>query len=664
MMSHIRLPYRPEIVGLRAISIILVLLYHFKFELFEHTISRSGFIGVDIFFVISGYLITSLILTELATTDGFSFLQFYERRVRRILPALLVVMLVFTPIAWLLLLPTSITNFSKTILFSIASSSNYYFYNSQSNYFNLDESLNPFLHTWSLSIEEQFYLIFPVILVALYKYLRKRALYVLLICFGINLAVVQFLGNMHFASQQIALQGIYKPYLFLSSFYIPTSRIWEFLAGAILGYLEISRGGGRSSNPILNQLCPIIGIILIGRYVLYFNSISFHPSIDTFVMPVLGTCLLLWFLKKGGLVTELLSNPVLIGIGSISYSLYLYHYPLLIFFNAFYLAPEGKLFASVLTLLFSILSYKFVETPLRSNRVTSLGFLAIFLVGTLSVLVGTQVLIIQNSGLPSRFRDITSGLNYQIDNKYYIDEYNSRLGQSDTWGFKSGPSTKKVLIIGNSHGFDLFTTFEQNKELFSAHEFSYVKTSYIDHILTLLKNVNRCRPLKLPTALDPDIATICGADYLIMSPRWDGVTQDKLAQLLALSNDARKQLILTTNIPHFIFNGQSTLIDIFVLTNRRLPTDLEVPIIKRAYYDSYISNQWVQSVNAQLKSFAKAHNTILLDKSDLLCDSFTKSCEFWTPERRKLTFDGSHLTIDGAKYLGEIIIARNWLKLE
>lgn len=245
MMSHIRLPYRPEIVGLRAISIILVLLYHFKFELFEHTISRSGFIGVDIFFVISGYLITSLILTELATTDGFSFLQFYERRVRRILPALLVVMLVFTPIAWLLLLPTSITNFSKTILFSIASSSNYYFYNSQSNYFNLDESLNPFLHTWSLSIEEQFYLIFPVILVALYKYLRKRALYVLLICFGINLAVVQFLGNMHFASQQIALQGIYKPYLFLSSFYIPTSRIWEFLAGAILGYLEISRGGGQ-----------------------------------------------------------------------------------------------------------------------------------------------------------------------------------------------------------------------------------------------------------------------------------------------------------------------------------------------------------------------------------------------------------------------------------
>ena len=91
---------------------------------------------------------------------------------------------------------------------------------------------------------------------------------------------------------------------------------------------------------------------------------------------------------------------------------------------------------------------------------------------------------------------------------------------------------------------------------------------------------------------------------------------------------------------------------------------MEVPIIKRAYYDSYISNQWVQSVNAQLKSFAKAHNTILLDKSDLLCDPFTKSCEFWTPERRKLTFDGSHLTIDGAKYLGEVIIARNWLKLE
>ena len=169
-----KITYRPEIDGLRAVAVGAVILYHAQITMMNLQPFKGGFIGVDIFFVISGYLITSIILKELLTTGSFSFKYFYERRIRRILPALIFVMLVSLPFAWTYLLPSNLMDFSKSILYSLGFSSNFYFHYSEQLYGSESGLLKPFLHTWSLSVEEQFYIIFPLFLLIIFRYFIFR----------------------------------------------------------------------------------------------------------------------------------------------------------------------------------------------------------------------------------------------------------------------------------------------------------------------------------------------------------------------------------------------------------------------------------------------------------------------------------------------------------
>ena len=178
-----KLNYRPEIDGLRAIAVCAVIFYHTQVTIFNIEPFKGGFIGVDIFFVISGYLITSIILKELLITGTFSFRYFYERRVRRILPALLAVMIVSLPFAWMYLLPSNFLDFSKSILYSLGFGSNYYFYSSGQEYGAVSGLLKPFLHTWSLSVEEQFYILFPLVLLIFFKFLKRYLIFILILVF-------------------------------------------------------------------------------------------------------------------------------------------------------------------------------------------------------------------------------------------------------------------------------------------------------------------------------------------------------------------------------------------------------------------------------------------------------------------------------------------------
>ena len=191
-----KLTYRPEIDGLRAIAIGVVIFYHSNLTVFGYQLFKGGFIGVDIFFVISGYLITSIILKELVTTGSFSLKYFYERRIRRILPVLLVVMLVSLPYGWIYLLPQDLLSFSKSILYSLGFSSNFYFNNASLDY-AVDELRNPFLHTWSLSVEEQYYILFPIILLALFKYFNRYCVHILTFGFIVSLCFAEWTSRNH-----------------------------------------------------------------------------------------------------------------------------------------------------------------------------------------------------------------------------------------------------------------------------------------------------------------------------------------------------------------------------------------------------------------------------------------------------------------------------------
>ena len=176
-----KINYRPEIDGLRAIAVGLVILYHSEISINGNIFFKGGFIGVDIFFVISGYLITSIILNELITTNAFSFKYFYERRIRRILPVLIFIILASLPFAWIYLTPLDFVDFSKSILYSLGFSSNLYFHFSGQEYSALSVFYKPFVHTWSLSVEEQYYILFPILFFITFKYYKKYLFTVLIV---------------------------------------------------------------------------------------------------------------------------------------------------------------------------------------------------------------------------------------------------------------------------------------------------------------------------------------------------------------------------------------------------------------------------------------------------------------------------------------------------
>lgn len=223
-----KLYYRPEINGLRAIAVFSVIFYHSNFVIFNKSLFSGGFLGVDIFFVISGYLITSIILKEIYITNNFSFINFYERRIRRIIPTLLFVMLCSLPFGYLILFREPIQDFYKSIISSIFFISNIYFYFTGEIYGEEHELYKPFLHTWSLSVEEQFYIIFPIFLIIIIKFFKKY----LPILLGIG-----FLMSILFSQYS----SIYHPHF---NFYLIFSRGFELLLGSLLSYFELNNGRG------------------------------------------------------------------------------------------------------------------------------------------------------------------------------------------------------------------------------------------------------------------------------------------------------------------------------------------------------------------------------------------------------------------------------------
>ena len=334
--------YRADIDGLRAFAIVPVLLFHFGFQTFS-----GGFVGVDVFFVISGYLITRLIWNGM--TDGtFSFSNFYIRRARRLFPALFVTVIVslVAAYAWL---PTSVlSDAMDSAIYALTSLSNVFFW-STSGYFDSDGLTKPFLHTWSLSVEEQFYIVWSLLLYALFTYARKFAL-----------IVVAGVGAISLIAAQIMLtrdpSGV---------FYLMPFRVIEFSLGAVLVWTE-----RRLPLPrIVQEIGVIAGISLILATVFLFSEATPFPGLAA-VVPCIGALLCIWC-GQAPWFGRILSNRLCVGLGLISYSLYLVHWPIAVFFDAItFRTPE--LFESVAmlgaTLITGFLMYRFVETPFRRPK--------------------------------------------------------------------------------------------------------------------------------------------------------------------------------------------------------------------------------------------------------------------------------------------------------
>ena len=461
-----KLTYRPEIDGLRAIAVGAVILYHAKITIFGHQPFKGGFIGVDIFFVISGYLITSIILKELITTGSFSFKHFYGKRIRRILPVLLFVMLASLPFAWMYLLPSSFVDFSKTILYSLGFSSNFYFHYSGQTYGATDGLLKPFLHTWSLSVEEQYYILFPIVLLITFRYFKKYLIHIIILGFLISLGLAEWTSRNYPSA----------------SFYFLHTRMWELLAGSILAYFEITKGH-RSQNKGLNLILPFTGLILIGHSILFFNDEMFHPSFYT-LSPIIGVCLIIWFSQKDELFTKILSTKLFVGIGLISYSLYLWHYPIFAFARITYFFEDNyvkELFSGLIVLFLSIFTYFLVEKRFR-NKNNNIKNIFILITTLFFILISFNLYVIHNDGIKTRIP------------QFFQKFFQTKLRATNV-NFYQKDNTQKVVLIGDSHSESL--EFKLNEEikkkdlsLFRFHtliyltDFNYVnkKTNRIDEI--------------------------------------------------------------------------------------------------------------------------------------------------------------------------------------
>ncbi|MDB0053785.1 acyltransferase [Candidatus Pelagibacter sp.] len=459
-----KVDYRPEIDGLRAIAVISVIIYHAQFTFFSKKILPGGFIGVDIFFVISGYLITSIILKELVINNNFSFKNFYLRRARRILPPIFIVILFTFPLFIFLLFPSQLVELSKSVFFTLIFGSNFYFYFSGLVYGAESGLLKPFLHTWSLSVEEQFYIFFPLILIIIFKYIKKYLLHTFIIGFIFSLA--------------LAIWGSeYHPSL---TFYALPTRGWEILAGSILAYLNLSQSKKKFSN--YGGVFEFTGLVLIIYALIFFNDTIRHPSIKT-LLPVLGVSLIIWFSKKDQIISNLLSSKIMVKVGLISYSLYLWHYPLFAYhrYLNFDLGNFKKLEIIIFSFILAILTYLFIEKPTRNKLVFSNKKIIILISLIFLLLINLSFFTSYNKNmigyfykfLPDRlstvysvFKDTERDLSTTIftDNKckFWIENENDVEKKINICRKKY---KKAIFILGDSHAVNLYNILAQNKSV-------------------------------------------------------------------------------------------------------------------------------------------------------------------------------------------------------
>ena len=345
--------YRAEIDGLRAIAVVPIILFHAGFEYFS-----GGFVGVDVFFVISGYLITTIILSE-KEQGTFSLVNFYERRFRRILPALFMVMLVSLIFSLLWLMPSYMEDFSQSLMAVSTFSSNILFWR-ESGYWEISNELKPLLHTWSLAVEEQYYVLYPLFLMQIWHFRKDWILGSFIVIAAISLATAQW-------------GAYYKP---IPTFYLLPTRGWELAIGAGIAYYFLYRKQTVRtllSHKSVNEALGLLGLLMISYAVYVFDKETPFPSLYALV-PTVGTGLIILFSSSQTMVGRLLSIKPLVAVGLISYGAYLWHWPLLVFARHLSLTEPSELTFAILALLsfpLAYLSWRYIEKPFRTKSIFS-----------------------------------------------------------------------------------------------------------------------------------------------------------------------------------------------------------------------------------------------------------------------------------------------------
>ncbi len=659
-ISNINL--RKDLNGLRFISVIAVILFHSKISLFN-----SGYIGVDIFFVLSGFFITQILINEKIKYGNINIVNFLNKRFRRIFPALIITILISSFVIYFFLYSIEYADVvKKSIISSATYLSNFYYYQYFGNYFVQSSDYLMLFHTWSLSIEIQFYIFFAFFYFIIfkinffYRYLKQIIILLLLFSFfctqmGANLKTefpfIENTSNFYFFNQP-----------WWASFYFPLSRLWEFLFGSLAAvYL--------ANNKInSNNIISLFGIISIIISFIIFNDSILHPSIFT-LLPVFGTYLLIIYNNdQKSFLNKIIGSKIFNWGGLVSYSAYLVHYPIFVFFRI--TLPNN--FENILILLIILIfimshySWKIIENPFRNIKKVSNKKFIFFLVFSYFIIICTVLTFNKyNEKNISKYKTLYPNYDLTVSNqidqrKEYFNNISKKIEFDKESIIKSSKNfsnndTKKILILGNSHAEDLFSIFDQNKNLFNNLEFRFFRTQLSMFLEEKIYKDKIDFFINDQLFLDSDIV-IVSTNYRVYGKYSKDF--DALQNLLNIIKNNKKELIITSNSP-FFRNYRSPVIDIVY---RHKNIKISEKKINKELFKLIDENKL--KFNKKIKKFAQKNNLIFLDKMDFICKKELKICYSFDDNGKITIMDSYHYTLEGAKFFGEIIKKNNWLKIK
>tara|TARA_E500000178_G_scaffold220054_1_gene217146 strand:- start:2228 stop:4150 length:1923 start_codon:yes stop_codon:yes gene_type:complete len=636
--------YRPDIDALRGIAVLSVLFYHAKFSIFNQNLFIGGFLGVDIFFVLTGYLITTMLLGEHKNNNSIDVFGFYLRRIRRLIPALLVVISISTLFSFFLLDPQKIKEFSQSVYFSLVFLPNFYFHYF-GNFYGQDVNLfKPLLHLWSLGIEEQFYVFYPLFIIITFKYFKRFFIFFLFIGFTLSILFAEYASTYHK----------------MFSFYMLPSRAWEIILGSILGFYLLKKKNILQISDKSKSLLYLTSIIILIYFIFNFDIHQFkHPTSIT-IIPLLAvsTIIILGANATKNIFYNILSNKVLVFFGKISYSLYLYHFIIFSFFRNSFLEENiiVKFFLVLISILFSYLSYSYIEQVFRNKKLPIKNL--IFFIGffTLGILSFNSYFSLNKNLLKKDY--IIDGI--RITEWHDTVKARKDLSKFNTESFLKNGNTN-VLISGNCHSNEIYLSLIYNQNKFKKYNFSHIQYDFENLENIILSNNQKYKD----------------SNIIILNSRWDKESADKkfekLEILIKKFKKDEKKIILISSFPEFKYKKYKYKLRNVYLTNYKKKlidkksSDLsedEIKSLRRKYYLDYKENKWLININKKLKEISIESDIEYLEFSDLICDHKTQSCNFRLEKSKDEIFrDYGRFSHKGLKYIGELLYERKLLSM-
>ena len=620
--------YRPEVDGLRALAVLPVILYHAKLPYFQ-----GGFVGVDVFFVISGYLITRIILSEIFTSS-FSLVNFYERRARRILPALFCVLTLSTALAWILLPPSELKDFGQS-LFSVSFFISNFLFWIEGGYFDLGTDFKSLVHTWSLAVEEQFYILFPLFVLFVYG-LNRRAIFPLMF---LSLFISLYLA--HIFSDPSQPTEVRQ-----AAFFSLPTRAWELMLGGVLFLANQKKF--IYSNTNINNFLSFIGLVLICYSILFFNESTPFPSLYSLV-PTIGAALILLFSLRGTFANKILTFYPIVFIGLVSYSAYLIHQPLLSFSRYYFLDDLtfiNIIFILLFTFLLSYLSWNYIEQPFRDKNKISRKNIFMFSLSGCLVFGALGLSIHINEGFKDRYTNeevlLLDFQSYEKREELYKNRICFLRKDQDSFGeiCKKG----NIYLWGDSHAASLSFGMNQISEI------TQFTTSMCPPILNY-EIIERpyCQSINQYVfdsieIYKPEIIYL-SANWIF--PKYEGAETNFLKTLESLS-------IRYPNVEFIILGGLPQWFPSLPVVMLRAGQSLDGD-------GSYLENKLFDKVYSQDLAIKKIINKLdknnlrFLSLLDMLCKDQQCLTKFQGDETEPISFDYAHLTAGGSVVIASLI---------